>query len=357
MTEVVATALPTGLRRGLGCGYASSVTLRDGWSRLGRRRGALAGVAVAAAIGCGGGTSASEVDAKAKADASAKADDARAKPAPKPTKVEPPPAPTASLPKVLATMAEAEAQAKEIWAGHRKTFDCGCSYSAQMKTVRATCGYKTRANEELAHRVDIALVVPANVFGAHRECWTSELCVRDDGSRFGGVECCRQRDPVFGAMERDLHNLVPMIGELAADRSDFPYGEIKGEPRLYGLCDVEVDAQAKVVEPLPELRGDIARIYLYMQHVYGPASGMQLDPALEALYERWHAEDPPDAWEHAREDAIAAIQGVRNDMLGPPPAGDAPPPGAKAPADAKAPTKAPGKLKPPHAPIDPAKTG
>jgi deoxyribonuclease-1 len=37
---------------------------------------------------------------------------------------------------------------------------------------------------------------------------------------------------------------------------------IAGEQRPFGACDVEI-AERKI-EPRPEIRGDIARIYLYM---------------------------------------------------------------------------------------------
>ncbi len=40
--------------------------------------------------------------------------------------------------------------------------------------------------------------------------------------------------PELKAMEADLQNLRPAVGELNAHRSDSPYGEIGGEPRECG---------------------------------------------------------------------------------------------------------------------------
>jgi deoxyribonuclease-1 len=45
-------------------------------------------------------------------------------------------------------------------------------------------------------------------------------------------------------------------------RSDYSMAMIEGEQRPFGACDVEI-AERKI-EPRPEIRGDIARIYLYM---------------------------------------------------------------------------------------------
>ena len=59
-------------------------------------------------------------------------------------------------------------------------------------------------------------------------------------------------------------NLTPAIVEVNADRSNLPYSEIIGEKRVYGQCDFEYDSVNKVVEPSEEVRGDIARIQLYL---------------------------------------------------------------------------------------------
>jgi deoxyribonuclease I len=45
-------------------------------------------------------------------------------------------------------------------------------------------------------------------------------------------------------------------------RSNYSMAMIEGEQRQFGACDVEI-AERKI-EPRPEIRGDIARIYLYM---------------------------------------------------------------------------------------------
>lgn len=56
-------------------------------------------------------------------------------------------------------------------------------------------------------------IVPAWTFGHQRQCWKN-----------GGRENCANDDPVFKAMEADLFNLYPAVGEVNGDRSNFNYG-------------------------------------------------------------------------------------------------------------------------------------
>lgn len=302
-------------------------------------------VLLACASACGGGTTASEdtVAKEEKAKKPAKAAD------PKPdakVPTEPDPTPGKALPATPPTLADAAARAAEVYADHRVTFWCGCSYTTDMRTIRQSCGYKTRADESLAHEITWAHVVPARAFGAHRACWTTEACKRDDGTSFGGIECCRQRDPVFSRMETDLINLVPEIAEVDKDRSDFPFGTLKGEPRMYGACDIEVDGQAALVEPPDKVRGDIARVYLYMRQVYG--DDLRVPAEQWTLLEQWNTEDPLDEWETKRAARVAEMQREGGAAATPVAKPAAPAPDAKAPAaDAKAPA---GDAKAPAAP-------
>ena len=104
-----------------------------------------------------------------------------------------------------------------------------------------------------------------------------------------------------------------MVGELNGARANHEFGEVPEERRLYGQCDFETDPERKIIEPALGIRGDIARVYLYMHHVYGDA--LPLTPAQQALFEAWHAQDPPDDWERSRNRAIARMQGAGNPLI------------------------------------------
>lgn len=258
----------------------------------------------AALVACGGET-AQQVESEPKADEAPPAKKAEPEPQPVVDEPEPEPAPT---PKTPGSMEDAEAQAVALYDAHRETFLCGCRYAKTGRVSPASCGYRTRADEELARYVKWGHVVPPHDFGGQRECWTKPLCTAEDGHKFRGIECCQASDPQFAAMRADLFNLVPMVGELAWDRSNYAFGEIEGEARLYGSCDVEIDRDAELVEPGPEVRGDIARTYLYLADTYPGA--LPLSVQQRASFQAWAAEDPPDAWEQQRATAIAKLQGV-----------------------------------------------
>ncbi len=268
-------------------------------------------VALTAVILAGGGCDDSDPAAQP-AEAVAKPE-----PAPKPTpppepqpEPEPEPPPLPNTPKAFE---DAVAAATEMYSERRRSFYCGCAYTPQQRVARGTCGYKTRADESLGKRIAWDRVVPTRAFGAHRQCWREPICRDEAGVAFSGVRCCHEQDPAFAAMENDLHNLIPVVGELQEDRSDFDFGEIEREPRLYGACDFEVDRSKKIAEPREEIRGDIARAYLYMHETYG--DGLPLTPAETAQFQAWHEADPADAWEVKRNRRIASIQGTANSFV------------------------------------------
>lgn len=190
---------------------------------------------------------------------------------------------------------------KQIYHDHKKTFYCGCDYEAKPKEpgsnkLRLTpdwksCGYKPRKQPKRASRIEWEHVMPAHHFGQHLQCW-----------REGGRKNCK-KDPTFRAMEADMMNLVPAIGEVNGDRSNFKFGMIEGEKRVYGACDFEVDFKGKRAEPPEHIRGDIARIYFYMSDKYQ----IRLSKQQRRLMEAWAKGDPKNDWEQEREKRIRSL--------------------------------------------------
>lgn len=253
--------------------------------------------------------------------------------APAPPKVEPEPEPeppAAPVPTPPATFEAAIEAAASLWVPSSRTFDCGCGFTPAGRVTHGACRYETRADEDAARTLRWAHVVPPSDLGASRKCWTAPSCKTKSGEAVSGVECCLATDAVFARMHADLFNIVPMIQELADDRAGYPFGELEGEPRMYGRCDFEVDHSLGEVEPPEAIRGDIARIYLYMADTY--PDSVKLSPLQAKRMKAWSAADPPDADERARAAAITKIQGVPNrwiEAASPAPSGD-----AKASADA-----------------------
>jgi deoxyribonuclease-1 len=218
------------------------------------------------------------------------------------------------LPRTPASFAQAKREALKIYADHRTTFYCGCRFGSNRQVLWQSCGYRPRANAVRARRIEWEHIVPAAAFGAYRQCWTAKLCRRErSGKGYGGRSCCSKIDRQFRRMEADLQNLVPAVGEVNGDRAHFAFGEVSGEPRQYGECDFEIDWYRRIAEPRSSVRGDIARAYLYMYHVYPGA--LRLDPGQLAQLKQWHRADPPSTWERTRDRRIAALQGMGNPLV------------------------------------------
>ncbi|MEH6579986.1 MAG: endonuclease [Amphritea sp.] len=187
----------------------------------------------------------------------------------------------------------------KLYQANPVSFYCGCEYAAQAKKLVPEwqkCGFTPRKNANRAARIEWEHVVPAWAFGHQLQCWQN-----------GGRKACR-KDKQFKLMEADLHNLVPAIGEVNGDRSNYRFAMLEGESRPYGQCDMEVDFKSKKVEPPINRRGDIARTYFYMQERYG----LSISRQQMQLFTAWARQDPVDEWELERDRKITAIQGNRN---------------------------------------------
>ena len=141
--------------------------------------------------------------------------------------------------------------------------------------------------------------MPAWFFGNQMKCWKA-----------GGRKACK-KDKLFAKMEADLHNLVPTIGEINGDRSNFSFENIDGEERVYGACDFEINFQDRVVEPRQFIQGDIARIYFYMSETYN----VPLTQKLHKTLKTWSKLDPVDQKELERNFKIFRIQGNSNPFV------------------------------------------
>lgn len=200
----------------------------------------------------------------------------------------------------------------KIYFDHHQTFYCGCNYISKGysggEIDASNCNYQIKSNVVRGNRLEWEHIVPASIFGDSRECWTTRI---KECASLKGRACCIKIDLEFKRIEADLHNLVPAIGELNGDRLNYAFSIIEGEPREYGACDFEIDITAKQVEVAESIRGDIARIWLYMNVTYNiiiPADHYE-------MLKIWHQEDPVDAWEIIRDHRIYEQQGNSNPFV------------------------------------------
>ncbi|WP_227657588.1 endonuclease [Candidatus Magnetaquicoccus inordinatus] len=214
------------------------------------------------------------------------------------------------IPHKIRDFHEAKKLADQIFSDHRETFYCACRYDKQHRIDPTGCGYVARKNVQRGERLEWEHIVPAHAFGGGRICWREEVCQKE-GKSFKGRKCCEEQDPLFNAMEGDLHNLVPAVGELNADRGNRPFGLVAGKGGEYGACDFKIDFHTDIVQPRAAVRGDIARTYFYFEKFYH----LPISETQRKLFERWDKEDPVDAWERERNRRIKALQGNGNPFV------------------------------------------
>ncbi|WP_257398785.1 endonuclease [Campylobacter lari] len=148
---------------------------------------------------------------------------------------------------------------------------------SDLYTPRNEYTKKGKINQR-AKRIEWEHIMPAQNFGKHLPCW-----------REGGRKAC-QNDPLFTKMEADKQNLVPAIGEVNGDRSNFRYAEapLNLEYTQYGNCKVYTDFKLKRFYPANYSKGWIARSYLYMSKTYN----IRLSDQERKLMESWDKQYP-----------------------------------------------------------------
>ena len=104
---------------------------------------------------------------------------------------------------------------------------------------------------------------------------------------------------------------MPESADTNRQRSNYQVGMVPGEDRAFGSCDVEI--KDRTFEPRPEIRGDIVRIYFYMDQAY-PGRGI-VSRQLRPLLEVWSNADPVDEWEKERAQCIERLQGNANPFV------------------------------------------
>jgi len=126
----------------------------------------------------------------------------------------------------------------------------------------------------------------------------------------------------------DQHHLFTVNqNDVNAERSNFPLGEVVTIQGSYLGCKWGLDALGhKVFEPRDEQKGNSARALMYVATCYNTVSGnnwkfpnpisatIQYGQDQEVL-KAWHYQDPPDAYEIARNDFLDSLQGNRNPFI------------------------------------------
>lgn len=214
-----------------------------------------------------------------------------------------------------------KAALKQVYFDHQETFYCRVPYEVVREGGKERTVLRPSPERYLprlshtrkgtpnlrAQRVEWEHIAPAHVLGQHLPCW-----------RRGGRKAC-QKDDQFRALESDLYNLAPAVGEINGDRSNFLFAQ--GRPALleqqYGPCEMAVDFKGRAAYPPEAIKGEIARAWLYMSERYH----IRMGSSYARLMRAWHRQHPVSDWERTRARRIEALQGQRNRFVwgeGPP---------------------------------------
>ncbi len=118
----------------------------------------------------------------------------------------------------------------------------------------------------------------------------------------------------------DLHHIRPTDQQVNSRRGNLKFGNVSGGSTVMAVIDAGLEGGTRsstYFEPLDNVKGDIARIILYMYVRYGGdaryncSSITNVFESVDVLLE-WCALDPVDTWEMGRNEVVAAIQGNRN---------------------------------------------
>ncbi|MCK9491607.1 MAG: endonuclease [Sulfurimonas sp.] len=221
------------------------------------------------------------------------------------------------------SFSKSKKELRKIYKDKQVTIYCECKYNYKDKNNmidRKSCGYTPR-NEytkkgnknQRARRIEWEHLIPAENFGRHFSCWRDgdAKCVNSKGKKYKGRKCCEKVEKKYRIMQADLHNLYPAIGELNADRSNYRFDFEIAQGTQYGECKFEVNFKAKRVNVREDLRGTIARTYLYFNKQYE----MKLSKQEMQKFEAWHKTYPATEWERERNRRIAKIQGNENSLI------------------------------------------
>lgn len=199
---------------------------------------------------------------------------------------------------------------KMVYLDYKKTLLTGCDYiydptTCMDKTLvdTATCD----VNEQNQSMVWIQ-VVPDTFYGRNMACMNENVCVSEfTGKAFKGARCCRLSSDVYKKMEAELFNLIPVVSAVAEKAKGKIFGEVKTPKETVG----GVKFDENFVEPPDSVKGDIARVYLYMDSRYG----LQLSSAQKELFLRWHRADAVDQRECSIAKVFTKVQGVPNPLV------------------------------------------
>lgn len=134
-----------------------------------------------------------------------------------------------------------------------------------------------------------------------------------NGRGFNAEHTWPQSKGAVGVAKADLHHLFPTDIDANSRRGSFPFGEVVDVEWSEGGSKLGKDARGRMVfEPRDEQKGNTARALLYFYTVYSNHVDTVNFKVEEPVLLKWHAKDPVNAADRARNEAVYRFQGNRN---------------------------------------------
>jgi len=205
-------------------------------------------------------------------------------------------------------------QAKNVLMMMHLDYKVTAVNSCQYDYDKSSCMDKSMVNgtscqmEEQNLTMRWMQVVPDTFYGREYSCMAQQPCTNIFSKKaFGGPMCCRRIDVTYRKMEADLFNLIPVVSLLAEQQNGRIFYDVVKVDVMLG----KVKADQQYLEPPDETKGNIARVYLYMDETYD----LHLSAKQKETYLRWHQKDAVDAKECDLGQLILKVQGGNNHWI------------------------------------------
>ena len=181
-----------------------------------------------------------------------------------------------------------------VYLDYKKSGLERCDYhydvtSCLDKTIVETAGCSLNENNLTIGWMQVVL---PNFYAKDMTCFKDDGCVSPyTGNTYGGTLCCRQKNVAYQKIQGDLYNYIPVVSLLIEARGTRRFGVVKKADFVIG--QTRFDKQ--FIEPEASVKGDVARVYLYMDKTYN----IQLLQTQKKLFLQWHKMDKVDEQECA----------------------------------------------------------
>ena len=135
-----------------------------------------------------------------------------------------------------------------------------------------SCNYVSRGNKTRARRIEFEHILPASWASEQFKCWDS-----------GGRKNCQKSSKAFQALEADPVNLVPSVGEVNGNRSNYRFAELANGFDYGSNGAIRFDSNGRKFMPPEEKKGWIGRVHLYMKDKYS----IKYSPSYEKMMTTW----------------------------------------------------------------------